>query len=90
MELSLSQNSVWPCDKEHMLSAHAQNHVSIERCHKSFTTIFFGFRDFPLTSSNFGNLTACRAIFSHIFTAHVQKRRLVNFGFKFLHRHSIP
>jgi len=29
--------------------------------------------DFPLTGSNFGNLTAFRAIFSHIFTAHAQK-----------------
>jgi len=45
------------------LSAHAQNHVSIERCRrKSFTTAVFGDHDFPLTASNFGNLTAFRAI----------------------------
>ena len=72
------------------LSAHAQNHVSIERCRKSLTTIFVGVREFPLTGSNFGNMTAFRAIFSHIFTAHAQKWLLVNFGLKFLHQHSIP
>jgi len=55
------------------LSAHAQNHVSIERCCKSFDTIVLGDQDFPLTASNFDNLTALRAIFSHIFTSHAQK-----------------
>jgi len=40
------------------LSAHVQNHVSIERCRKSFTTIVLGDLDFQLTASNFGNLTA--------------------------------
>ena len=60
------------------LSAHAQNHASPERCRKSFTMIFLGDEakqkeaelnaetDIPLTGSNFGNLTAFRAIFSHI------------------------
>jgi len=62
--------------KTKQLSAHAQNHASLERCHKSFTTIILGNDDFPLTASNFGNLTAFRAIFSHIFTVHVQKRLL--------------
>ena len=33
--------------------------------------IFLGDHDIPLTGSNFGKLTAFRAIFSHIFTAHV-------------------
>ena len=60
-------------------SAHAQNHVSVQRCRKSLTTVVFGDHDFPLTASNFGNLTAFRAIFSHIFTAHAQKRLFVNF-----------
>ena len=50
------------------LSAHAQNHASPELCRKSFTMIFLGDHDIPLTGSNFGNLTAFRAIFSHIFT----------------------
>ena len=44
-------------------SAHAQNHVSVQRCRKSFTTIVLGDNDFPLTGSNFGNLMAFRAIF---------------------------
>jgi len=38
-------------------SAHAQNHVSIERCRKSFTTIVLGDHDFPLTASTFSKLT---------------------------------
>jgi len=54
--------------------AHAQNHVSVQRCHKSFTTIVLADHDFPLTGSNLGNLTAFRAIFRYIFTAYVQKR----------------
>jgi len=57
-------------------SAHAQNHVSVQPCRKSFTTIVLGDDDFPLIASNFGNLTAFSAIFSHIFTAHAQKRYL--------------
>jgi len=65
------------------LSAHLQNHVSIECCRKSFTTIVLGDHDFPLTASNFGNLTAFRAIFSHIFNTHGQKRLFMNFQLKF-------
>jgi len=65
------------------LSVHAQNHVSIEHCHKPFTTIVLGGHDFPLIASNFGNLTAFRAIFSHIFTAHVQKGLFLYFRLKF-------
>jgi len=42
-----------------------------------------GDHDFPLTGSNFGNLTAFRAIFSHIFTAHEQERPFINFPLKF-------
>jgi len=64
------------------LSAHAENHVSIERCRKSFTTIVLGDHHFPLIASNFGNLTAFRAIFSHIFTAHAQKVLFMNFWLK--------
>jgi len=48
--------------KTTQLSAHAQNHASPERCRKSFTLIFLGDHDIPLTGSNFGNLTAFRAI----------------------------
>ena len=69
--------------KTTQLSAHAQNHASPERCRKSFTTIFLDDHDIPLTGSNFGNLTAFSAIFSHIFTAHVQERPLINFRLKF-------
>ena len=43
-------------------SAHAQNHVSVQRCRKSFTTVVLGDHDFPLTGLNFGKLTAFRAI----------------------------
>jgi len=43
-------------------SAHAQNHVSVQRCRKSFTTSVLGDHHFTLTGSNFSNLTAFRAI----------------------------
>jgi len=72
------------------LSAHAQNHVSIESCRKSFTTVVLGDHDFPLTASNFGNPTAFRAIFSHMFTAHAQKRLFMSFRLKLGHHRSIP
>ena len=65
------------------LSAHAQTHASPERCRKPFTMIFLGDHDIPLIGSNFGNLTAVRAIFSHIFTAHAQECPLMNFRLKF-------
>jgi len=71
-------------------SARAQNHVSVQPCRKSFTTIVLGDHHFPLTASNFGNLKAFRAIFGHIFTAHAQKQLFVNFWLKFWHHHSIP
>ena len=77
--MELSAKTVYgPVLKTTQLTAHAQNYVSIERYRKSFTTIVVGDHDFPLTASNFGNLTAFRAIFSHIFTAHAQQRLLVN------------
>ena len=79
MEL-LAKRVYGPVLKITQRSAHAQNHVSVQRCRKSFTTIVLGDNDFPLTGSNFGNLTAFRAIFRHIFTAHAQKRLFMNFG----------
>ena len=72
-----------PVLKTTQLSAHVQNHVSPERCRKSFTMIFLGDHDVPLTGSNFGNLTSFRAIFSHIFTAHAHERPLMKFRLKF-------
>jgi len=65
------------------LSAHAHNHVSVRRCRKSFTTMVLRDHDFPLTTSNFGNLTEFRAIFSGIFTAYAQKWPFTNFRLKF-------
>ena len=58
-----------PVLKITQLSAHAQNHVSLEQRRKCFTTIVLGDHDFPLTASNLGNLTAFRAIFGHIHCA---------------------
>ena len=82
MELS-AKTMYGPVLKTTQLCAHAQNQASPERCRKSFTMIFLGDHDIPLTGSNFGNLTAFRAIFSHIFTAHAQKRPFMNFRLKF-------
>jgi len=59
MELSV-KTVHGPVLKITQLSAHAQNHVSIERCRKYFTTVVLGDHDFLLTASNFGNLTALR------------------------------
>jgi len=82
MELS-AKTMYGPVLKITHLCAHAQNHVRIERCRKTFTTIVLGNHDFLLITSNFGNLTAFRASFSHIFTAHAQKRLFMNFRLKF-------
>jgi len=61
--MELSGNTVYgPVLQTTQLSAHAQNHASPERCHKSFTMIFLGDHDIPLTGSNVGNLTVFRAI----------------------------
>ena len=82
--MELSGKTVYgPVLKTTQLSARAQNHASPERCRKSFSIIFLGDHDFPLTGSNFGNLTAFRAIFSHIFTAQVQEQPFMNFRLKF-------
>ena len=78
IKMELSGKSVYgPVLKTTQLSAHAQNHASPERCRKSFTMIFLGDHDIPLTGSNFGNLTAFRAIFSHTFTAYAQERPFI-------------
>jgi len=69
--------------KTTQLSAHAQNQANPECCRKSFTTIVLGDHDFPLTTSHFCNLTAFMAIFSHIFTVHVQKLVFMNFRINF-------
>ena len=75
-KMELSGKTVYgPVLKTTQLSAHAQNHASpercrkpftmiflVQRCRKSFTTVVLGDHDFPLTASNFGNLTAFRAI----------------------------
>ena len=82
MELS-AKTMYGPVLKTTQLCAHAQNHASQERCRKCFTVIFLGDHDFLLTGSNFGNLTAFRAIFSHIFTAHAQERPFMNFRLKY-------
>jgi len=72
-----------PVLKTTQLSVRAQNQASPERCCKSFTIIFLGDHDIPLTGSNFGNRTAFRATFSHIFTAHAQEPPFMNFRLKF-------
>jgi len=82
--MELSDKTVHdPVLKTTQLSGRAQNHASPERCRKSFTIIFLGNHDFSLTGSNYGNLTAYRAIFSHIFTVHAQERPFMNFRLKF-------
>ena len=84
IKMEFSGKTVYgPVLKTTQLYARAQNHASPERCRKSYTMIFLGDDDIPLTVSNFGNLTTRRAIFSHIFTAHAQERPFMNFRLKF-------
>ena len=84
IKMELSGKTVYgPVLKTTQLSASAQNHASPERCRKSFTMIFLRDHDFLLAGSNFGNLTAFRAIFNHIFTAHSQEWPFMNFQLKF-------
>jgi len=84
IKMELSGKTVYgPVLKTTQLSVRAQNHASPERCCKFFTIIFLGDHNFPLTGSNFGNLAAFRAIFSHIFTAHPQEWPFMNFRLKF-------
>jgi len=52
MELSDGKAVYGPVLKTTQLSASAQNDASPERCRKSFTIIFLGDHDFPLTGSN--------------------------------------
>jgi len=73
MELSI-KTVHGPVLKVTQLSTHAQDHVSIERCRQSFMTIVLRDHDFPLTASNFGNLTAFRAILA-IFSLHMRRNR---------------
>jgi len=62
-QMELSAKTVYhPVLRTTELSGHAQNHVSLERCCKYFATVVLGDHDFPFTASNFGNLTAFRAI----------------------------
>ena len=63
IKMELSSKIVYgPVLKTTQLCARAQNHASPERCRKSFTLIFLGDHDIPLTGSNLGNLTAFRVI----------------------------
>ena len=65
VKMELSGKTVYgPVLETTQLSARAQNQASPERCRKSFTIIFLSDHDFWLTGSNFGNLTAFRAIFT--------------------------
>jgi len=50
IKMELSGKPVYgPVLKPTQLFAHAQNHASPERCRKSFTMIFLGDHDIPLT-----------------------------------------
>jgi len=72
-EMELSAKTVYgPVLKTTQLSAHAQNHGSLERCRTSFTTMVFFDHHFPLIASNFGKLTVFRAILA-IFSLRMRR-----------------
>ena len=74
IKIKLSGKTVYgPVLKTTQLSARAHNHASPERCRKSFTMIFLSDHDIPLTGSNFGNLTAFRAILA-IFSLRMRRK----------------
>ena len=80
--MELSAKTVYghgPVLKITQLSAHAQTtsalNVAVNLLPPSFSAT-------TITGSNFGNLTAFRAIFSRIFTALAQKRLFMNFRLK--------
>ena len=81
--MELSGKSVWPRVKDHAALCSCAKSRQPGTFRIPFTMIFLGDRDIPLSGSNFGNLTAFRAIFSHIFTAHAQERPFMNFRLKF-------
>jgi len=87
----IRQNSVWPCVKDHtaLCECAKSRHRGAFNCRKSFTTIVLGDHCFALSASNFSKLTTFRTIFSHAFTAHVQKRLFMIFRLKFWRQHSI-
>ena len=86
----IRQNSVWPCVKDHIALCTCAKSCQPWTLAKSLNTVILGEHDFPLMASNSGNLTTFRAIFSHIFTAHMQKWLLTNFWIKFWRWRSIP
>jgi len=56
------------------VSAHAQNHVSLEWDGKSVTTMVLGDHDFLLRVSNVGDLAAFRSIFFVIFSQRMRRK----------------
>jgi len=82
--MELSCKTVYgPVLKTTQPSARAQNKASLEHCRKSFTIVFLGDHDFPLTGSNLGNLTAFRAVLDIIFTAHAHEQPFMNVRLQF-------
>jgi len=75
------------CKNQQKTSSYRRNSVPYN---EDGIMIFLGDHDTPLTGSNFGNLTAFRAIFSHIFTADAQKRPFMNFRLKIIIRFLDP
>ena len=71
--MELSRKTVYgPVLKTTQLSAHAQNHASLERCRKSFTMMFLGDHDIPLTGSNLG-IRQHLGQFLAIFSLHMRR-----------------
>ena len=75
--------------KTAQLSAYAENHVSLECCRESVTTITHGDYHFLLRVSNFGDLAAFRG-FLATFSLRMHRNASMSFRLKFWHRHSIP
>jgi len=78
------------CDKSRRwVCAHARNHVICWRCPKCLIVVVLVDVGIPYWTSKVENIVAFAAILSNIYTAHAQKRLLMNFRSKYRHRRSI-
>ena len=78
-----------PVLKDVWVSAHARNHVMCWRCPKCLIAVVLVDVDLPYFTSKVEHIVFFTAIFSNVWTAHVQKRLFMNFRYKFRHLCSI-
>ena len=90
----IRQNGVWPCAKDHRHSSLRMRKITsvLNVAVNLLPPFYHRFRRprFPVNRFKFWQSDSIYDNFSHIFTAHAQKRLFMNFGLKVWHHHSIP